>query len=187
MKTQPHNRLEDRLMSSRKRHWAAVQKKAFCISIMWPVRCDASCRHLILCRLNVNLCILLNLICWWRIKGRSRQLDIQTAKFTDKKFGKNDCLSTFAPAKAPPLTVAPLRCSPGTANATCSTRPRRARRCAPPWKEGRATVWRSCWTSSRTSTCPCGATQVGRPPGGAPALTHRGSSSSSSRCGRFLP
>lgn len=38
---------------------------------------------------------------------------------------------------------------------------RRGRRCGPPWREGRGTAWRLCWTSSRTSTYPCGATQVG--------------------------
>lgn len=105
MKTQPHNRLEDRLMSSLKRHWAAVQKKASCISIMWPVGCDASCRHLILCRLNVNLCILWNLFCWWKIKGRSRQLDIWTATFTGKKMIV--CQPTNQPIKLLPSLSPP--------------------------------------------------------------------------------
>lgn len=59
------------------------------------------------------------------------------------------------------LSLSPLRCSPGMESATCSTLQRRGRRSAPPWREGQETAWRSCWTSSRTSTCRCGGTQVG--------------------------
>lgn len=62
---------------------------------------------------------------------------------------------------SPFLCASPPRCSPGMESATCSTLPRRGRRSAPPWREGRETAWRSCWTSSRTSTCRCGGTQVG--------------------------
>lgn len=45
-------------------------------------------------------------------------------------------------------------------SATCSTQLKKGRICARPWREGQETGWRSCWTSSRTSTCQCGGTQV---------------------------
>lgn len=58
------------------------------------------------------------------------------------------------------LSLCLLRCSPDTGSATCSMLPRREKCSGPPWREAQETAWRSCWTSSRMSTCRCGETQV---------------------------